>query len=487
MHIDIGATRQELADIAQQWSSSPDTVRPSDIFFPSRHIRALELGHMLVVGMRGAGKSFWSRVLCTEDLRQTLVNDHPKLGYNSIRNVYPLRWDLRAQDQLPEDTSINSALEAGLQARTLWLTIFLNALRAEFVNANIQIEMPTGYDWATKFAWVQSNPELAMSVLWDLNRRIESEGKSILILTDALDRMTANLNVSHQCVRGLFQLLLELLRTKGLRFKAFVREDMMRAELFNFPDASKLKNDAVTLDWSAEELYALVWKKLGQESQLFRTHTSSSLVSPWQQQDGIWINASLASPIQERMEQVLNVFAKEFMGNSVKKGRTYSWWFKHLSDSHERVSPRTFETSFKQALDRPIATGATHVFMPFDIHDGVRAASVDRVAELGDGYQWISLAMATFQDRAVPVSWDTIRNSWSAKNVKKEIETKCAQDKIFVPWSEDDNVGRPVFDRLRDVLETIGVIKLRDQGKKVDIPDIYRVGFGVGKKGGIRL
>lgn len=487
MAIEIGSTRQALAEIARSWTSSPDEVRPSDLFFPSRHIKALDLNRMLIVGMRGAGKSFWSRALCTPNLRQTIAANYPKLNYGSIRTVYPIRWDNRAADQLPADTSINTALEENLPARTLWLAIFLNALRKEFEDAHIAMGMPTGHDWASKFAWTQSNPELAMSVLWELNRHLENHGQCLLVLTDALDRMTANLNVSHQCVRGLFQLLLELLRTKGVRFKAFIREDMLRTELFNFPDASKLKNDSVTLDWSPEELYALIWKKLGQDSPLFRIHSSDSLGSAWEEQEGIWINSALTVPTQERMEQVLLVFAKKYMGNSAKKGGTYSWWFKHLSDSRGRVSPRTFETSFKHALDHPIESEATHVFMPLYIHAGVREASKDRVAELGDDYQWISLVMATFQDRAVPVNWETVRNSWAAKHVKKEIENKCTQDKIFIPWSSDEKDDRSIFERLKSVLETIGVIKLRDEGKKIDIPDIYRVGFGVGKKGGIRL
>jgi hypothetical protein len=491
MATDIRAIRDELAAITSRWSSTPDQVRPRDIFFPSRHLRALALDRMLVVGMRGAGKSFWSHVLCTPALRQAIASAYPKLGYDRIHAVCALRWDKRSDDGLPHATSVNQALQAGTPPSLVWLTVFLNALRVQFAEASINLAMPSlTSDWATKFNWIQLNPELAMRTLMDLDRYLEAKTQSVLVLTDALDLVTGDLNVSHKCVQGLFELLRDLLRTKGLRFKAFIREDMLRTELFSFPDASKLKNEAVTLDWSREELYALVWKKLGQESQSFRSLTEKALNSPWREEAATWINRDLEQPTEAAMERVLLVFAKEYMGNSVKRGWTYSWWFKHLSDSHERVSPRTFESSFSSALGCSPEAAALHVLTPSDIHEGVRAASIGRVGELGDDYRWMPLVMKTFETRAVPVGWDTVFNSWSGNKVKRAIEELCARDQIFVPWSGDDQEGRPIFLRLRKVLQTIGVIELRNEGsrnEKVDIPDIYRVGFNVGKKGGLRL
>jgi hypothetical protein len=485
MAIDIVAIRKALGEVVDKWQTSTDNVNPQDIFFPSRHLRALDLRHILVVGMRGSGKSFWTKVLHDPGLRDVVTMAHPKLQYERITEVCPLRWDDRTSDDLPDASRIDIALNNGIEARAIWLTLFLHVLRKKLQKAQIPLEMPEGENWSVKFEWTKSNPEFAMKTLWELDRQVVKDEQVVMVLIDALDRVTTSLDVSHRCVRGLFELLLEFIRSKGLRFKAFVREDMVRDELFNFPDASKLSNDAVWLEWSREELYALVWKKLANQSSDFRDITKGVLKSDWTNNAGVWNHQALEMPGEDMMEAVLKLFSNTYMGKSAKKGRTYSYWFNHLSDGLGRVSPRTFETSFKSALESNFDSNATNVLMPSDIHEGVRAASNHRVAELQDDYQWISLAMKAFKSRAVPVTWETIRSTWSSESIKKKIETESAAQHFFIPWSRTAE-DRAVLLRLRDVLETIGVIKLRNDGVKVDIPDIYRVGFGVGKRGGIR-
>ena len=45
----------------------------SDVFVPQSHYKALLPQTMLVEGMRGAGKSFWTRVLYDKELRAATV------------------------------------------------------------------------------------------------------------------------------------------------------------------------------------------------------------------------------------------------------------------------------------------------------------------------------------------------------------------------------------------------------------------------------
>ena len=52
-----------------------DEVEPRFVYLPAAHTRALDLDNMLVVGMRGAGKSFWWYALQNETLRRRLLEN----------------------------------------------------------------------------------------------------------------------------------------------------------------------------------------------------------------------------------------------------------------------------------------------------------------------------------------------------------------------------------------------------------------------------
>ena len=83
--------RAQLLAIAQGWQPDGRPSQAADVFFPAAHIRALALDRPLVIGMRGAGKSFWSAVL-TDDHLRTSVTQHVK-GYDKLVHVSAIRWD----------------------------------------------------------------------------------------------------------------------------------------------------------------------------------------------------------------------------------------------------------------------------------------------------------------------------------------------------------------------------------------------------------
>ena len=159
-----------------------------------------------------------------------------------------------------------------------------------------------------------------------------------------------------------------------------------------------------------------------------------------------------------------------------------------MADSKNRVSPRTFQHSFKTAISNEPEVGffeqRTHILMPVDIQRGVQSASQDRVSELREDYHWIETALDAFRAQVVPVEWKKIEQIWSDNQVQNKIADACKKFKVFIPW-EDSQIDVNISQRLRRVLEEIGVIEVRSDGTKIDIPDIYRVGYGIGKKGGV--
>jgi hypothetical protein len=155
---EVTALRTELLAVAQEWQSENKPSQSADIFFPAAHVRALALDRPLVIGMRGAGKSFWSEVLTDDNLRPT-VKQFVK-GYDALAHVCAIRWDQGGafSTRLPDSSVLTAVLQEGLEPRLLWLALVLNELREQCRLRGIAVDMPdASLGWATVLRWVQHN------------------------------------------------------------------------------------------------------------------------------------------------------------------------------------------------------------------------------------------------------------------------------------------------------------------------------------------
>ena len=483
--------RRELLTAATSWQSDEKPSRSADIFFPPAHVRALALDRPLVIGMRGAGKSFWSEVLTDDRLRPT-VTQFVK-GYSALKHVCAIRWDQNGgifSTRLPDSGTLTTALKAGLEPRLLWQALTLNELRDQCQHRGIRVDMPEIADgWAIILNWAKFNPNPIRQAFEQLNAALTRNDEVILVVIDALDRMAAQLAQSVDCLRGLLQLLLDARQLKGLRFKVFLREDMTNmSSVLSFPDASKLMNEAVLLKWSREDIYALHWHKLAQQSPEFQKLIEHHFGRAEATQNGYQHRLFTLSPDTAGLTELLSYLAPPYMGANAQKGHVYSWWYKHLADGKDRVSPRTFAASLREALSAIQKPGSTHTLMPLGIQQGVRAASEARVRELGEDYFWVSTALAAFNDRT-PASVQEIYGIWNGVGIEgaptpRLISEQCLQRNIFMPWDESDRLKSP-SQKLRDTLVDLGILILRDEDTRLDMPDIYRLGYRIRKRGGV--
>lgn len=489
---DAALLRAELLEVAQSWQPDGKPSQATDVFFPSAHIRALALDRPLVIGMRGAGKSFWSEVLTDVDLRSTVAKFVK--GYDKLVHVGAIRWDQGGAFSIrfPDSEVLTRQLQDGMEPRLLWLTLILNELRSVCVQRGIPIglpELPQG--WGHVLNWARQHPDEIRHAFQQLNEDLTRNGQVVLVVMDALDRMTAQLAQSVECLRGLLQLLLDARQLKGLRFKVFLREDMTyMPSVLSFPDASKLINEAVYLNWTREDIYALHLHKLAQESPRFQVLIEQHFGPSDAVTQGYWHPKLVQSPPQELfLIELLKLLAPPYMGSMPTKGKVYSWWYKHLADGKNRVSPRTFAASLRTALNESSKPNTTHVLTPAGIKQGVREASVVRVKELKDDYFWISTALAAFNDRLTPAPVQEVYGVWNGVRVEgvptpRLIREQCLKEKVFVPWDDADRLISP-SQKLRDTLVQLGILILRDDDTRLDMPDIYRLGYRIRKRGGV--
>jgi hypothetical protein len=442
-----------------------DEPDPRYVYVPKAHIRALDPDNMLVVGGRGTGKSFWWNALLSEAARSVVTPMVPALG--RTRLVVLPGWSPDNRPEFPDKDTIAPIRASGVPARSIWRTVFLAQVAPDFFAEDST--------WSDKVAWVTENPELVARALREQDAAYVARGEKALVLFDALDRTADDWGEIRELTRGLLQLVLDLRGTRALRAKAFVRSDMLEDSVLTaFPDASKVLSGKVELSWSRSDLYALLWQYMGnapKSAEEFR-----GLYPGWTQDASVHRMPEALRDGEPAQRRVFAAIAGEAMGSSKKRGVPYTWIHTHLADAHGVVTPRSFLTALRTAAEQATYSGTLDVR---SIHAGVQKASQIRVAELvGEDYPWTQDAMEALEGLQVPCNASDLEERWASKEVPEKLSDR-----------KDGRTTRHDLSRLdglRAALVDIGVLEPRSDGR-FNIPDVYRVGFRMKRKGGVKV
>src|SRR5512134_1435673 len=85
--IDFTAIRRSLASLdasAAHTASGESRPKVEEIFAPEQHAGALDPNVSIVLGARGAGKSFWAGVLGNDETRIAAAEAYPHLGLDKL-------------------------------------------------------------------------------------------------------------------------------------------------------------------------------------------------------------------------------------------------------------------------------------------------------------------------------------------------------------------------------------------------------------------
>jgi hypothetical protein len=210
---------------------------------------------MLVVGARGAGKSFWWQALLSDAARATLQT--PSLN-RGILKVY----DGWSEHGSPDKDTFAALRRDRIDARQIWRSVLLALLVPEVR----QIET-----WRQRVEWVVTDPERVARHLRECDDNAASMKTRHLVVFDALDRTADDWTERRALLKGLLQLVLDLRSTRAIRAKVFVRPDMVQdPEVLAFVDASKVIGSRVELTWPRSELYGLLWQYMGKPTRALR-------------------------------------------------------------------------------------------------------------------------------------------------------------------------------------------------------------------------
>lgn len=469
---------QEAASTLDQTQVSTEQP-PSFTYVPPTHARALDPEATLVEGMRGSGKSFWWSLLASNEHRRFVQTNFPEAQLPAGSMIGQGFGTAFANQNYPDPATLSKLVKSA-KPRVVWRAVLA-------VHAGLEGGFETLKDWMQRVQWVDDNPEQFSVELAAADQRLERKGATLLILFDALDRLADDWQHIRPLAKGLLQVALEVRSTKHIRCKVYVRPDMLRDdEVTSFPDFVKLDAGKASLSWRRADLYALLFQCLGNASKggeqfraLALSHVSTNKrlgALPWKVPMALRTNEALQEALFEQL-------AGKAMGASPKRGKPYTWLVNHLQDSIDQVSPRSLFAALKAAA---VATPVEDE-LPLNyrgIQVGVQQASQIRVKEITEDYPWVKWVMEPLKGNlTVPCSVRDIEQIWKAEQTLVTLVSRLANqgDAVKLP---PQNLDLGTAGILAD-LEGLGMLERLD-GKRIQMPDVYRVAFGFGRRGGVK-
>lgn len=469
----------ELA--AQESLEPPDLTR---VYVPSHHTKALHLDASVVVGMRGAGKSWWTAVLASPKHREFVSAQLQGSTLSRVTARVGFGLD-ETETEFPRAETLNALLDEGSDPVALWLAVVLRHALQETGQPDI------GNGWRERVSWVVNHRDEVNAKLTASDAELARRGQVLLVLFDAFDRLSTDWHKVRTLSSAALQLGLQLRSRRALRLKFFIRPDFDEdSEIWRFPDSSKLRHAKVDLAWSSTDLYGLVFMHLGNTDTFgseFRSSTARGLDVAWEERYGVYLLPSELAREAKTQQQVVEALADRYMGSSPKRGTTYTWVPLHLADAFGKISPRSYLLAFKRAAEhtasqRPDHHRALHYSA---IQEGVIKASGVRVEEIAEDYPWVEPLLEAARGAVVPITEADLSDRWTADCLTKMRRAAKTRNKLPPRRYTSDPIRRDRPEALIYDLVELGVL-YRTKDGRINIPDIFRVGFGIKRKGGVK-
>jgi hypothetical protein len=443
------------------------------VFFPNSHRGVLDMKRQLVVGNRGMGKSFWTHALTNPTVRQRVANAYAIPVLAKTRVILGFNGSTKLIGATSTIADIQAAHQAKNDPTLIWQAVIIRAIQS----LNCEEVTPSLADVIDK---LRTHPNAYAETLTSVDDAGDKDQPPILVVFDALDRLSSDWPSIRGLTKGLLVTALGLQSFRSIRAKIFMRVDQFAdPELFQFPDGSKIRNDYVNLAWQPYELYGLLFFELLRQEAA--APTLKDLARRLDAYSALPIGGRLNTAPQTQ-ELLINAIAGEFMGSSSKRGRVYTWVPLHLSDAANNCSPRTFLTAWKTAAEHvpvPQSQAVDHL----GLSEGVRRASNARLTELGEDYPWISLALEPLRRHFVPIERSLLFELWKEARVIDQILEQSKGSGWLAPIGV---IIEHSPDALLQTMASIAVMEVRANGK-INVPDIFRVEAEILRKGGVAV
>ncbi|RME74050.1 MAG: hypothetical protein D6784_10815 [Chloroflexi bacterium] len=326
----------------------------------------------------------------------------------------------------------------------------------------------------------QTVPQLRVQIikaLDELDLHLQNEQKWIFINYDELDTLGGiDWELMALLVRGLLTFWTEHFRRwHRLQVKIFLRKDLYDNVRIFTADFSKLAATRIELTWAERNLYAMLIKRMANLSHEWLEYCRTAGID-FEKDDHLgWIPQI---PRLEAAQPLIQQIAGQFMGSSIKKGRTFTWILGHLRDGHGYITPRAlvglWGYAAAQELDSQRASGM-QLLHPTSLRRALDDLSDEYVRMIKDREMpWLEGLTRLLAGKEVPMT----RQEWLA------ILRDNWQSWVNNP-SEKQRPPRPSPEQFLDFLLELGVCRRRPDDR-IDVPDLFLHGLGIKRRGGVK-
>jgi len=467
-------------------------------FVPKSHARALNLNVPVVVGSRGAGKSYWWKALQYVEHRALVERFAPDTRIKPSTRVRPGFGVPLDVERYPSRDVLSQLLTSGRSPREIWKTVATWAVLDE------DSRRPKIDRWPERVEWMVSHPEETDRLLQATDDALLARDEDLLVVFDGIDRTSDDWDIVFRHVEGLLQVALELRSSRRLRAKVFLRTDQFDdRRIGRFPDASKVMASKIDLRWLTVELYALLWQLLGNHEVqgsdfrelVFQKVVNKEGLKESLREPGVWRMPAATQFDPQVQETLFHALTGPYMGEGPRKGFPYTWLPTHLADAHGEVTPRSFLIALRTAAEDSRASHIEHGFALHyrSLHTGVQEAARIRREEIAEHW-WVPEVLGDLSGRIeVPFDFPEAESLWTAAGTLERLRRR-QQDEIAAgrvstdgdqPWLLPPRLSEGAAG-VREDLIRLGVFRLMKNGR-IDVPDIYRLGFKLARRGGVPL
>jgi hypothetical protein len=439
------------------------------------HALALRPEKVVVRGGRGAGKSaLFGLLRATKDTAKirAFFGDDARMPDATWLDAFSESASYHPQVSTLDDFAGKQLDAAAL--RTFWSAHLLKRLTQEL---QVGVELPSELEqmWYENMTVERWFPTAANhqgdinAALDEIERHLEAQDRYVFATYDHLDRIgTFDRNKRGRYASGLLALWLSLSnRYRHLRAKIFLREDLFEDAIQSFPDATKLRPRSVSIDWEVASLYRVVVRHMANRSESLRGWLQDIRGLEMEDRGEFgWMPGEMREKEQKAFAKRL---AGELMGKGPRKGYTFRWIPNRLQDAQIKIVPRSILCllgfAAEAAKKNPLPRGF-RLIQPADLHAGLEPTSKERVNEIAEEY---------------PI----VRRLENLRNAHVMMDPRDARQRLSSPIANDGCPDMTDGDAVIEELVGLGVLSIRPDSR-IDVPDIYRYGFGIKRKGGVK-
>lgn len=447
-------------------------------FYPLKEYKYIfDNNKFLITGSKGSGKTALFKVLSCKKYAEAMA------GYIGIptSGIMSTAW-LAGLDETAEFPVKANFRAIGKTQNTEYYSIYWKILairtikeiiRQYGINHYVYLEDIISCKYSQLIGYIQKyqnmNEELS-ELLDEINKHLEKEGKTVIITYDSLDFC-----IDKEFRGGLISELIAFwaennLRYKNLRAKIFLRNDIFKNEVM-LTDKIKLNNYRSNIEWTYDHLLAMLWKRMMEADSDLKNLMKEALEKEGYSLSESQLVGIMPKPGEEMNKIMLNVLIGEKMGKG-NKTYTYNWIIYRLSDTNNKIVPRSIIKLFSSAARHELNeadTGSkdgTKILKPRSLENSVKEVSEDRVTDMSEEYPEYKQIFVNLGNycNIFPTDEKTLHSAL----------IKCGIQK---------NHLKTIINHLIE----IGILKeyqrKRDDPVRYHIPDIYLKGMKLKRKG----